>query len=134
MRLGIVILAVRDVARAARFYREAFDVEQVVDAPSYAELRLPDGMRLGLYQREGFARNTGEPPAPAPLSGVTATELYFYVDEPSEIGRRLERGGARVLSSLKPRDWGDDAAYFADLDGNVIVVARASSAAMVSDG
>jgi uncharacterized glyoxalase superfamily protein PhnB len=37
---------------------------------------------------------------------------------------RLTAAGARVLSPVAPRDWGDDAAYFADPDGNVIVVAR----------
>ena len=31
---------------------------------------------------------------------------------------------ARELSKLAPRDWGEQAAYFADPDGNVIVAAR----------
>jgi uncharacterized glyoxalase superfamily protein PhnB len=37
---------------------------------------------------------------------------------------RLHSAGARALSPLGPRDWGDEAAYFADPDGNVLVVAR----------
>jgi GNAT superfamily N-acetyltransferase len=36
---------------------------------------------------------------------------------------RVESAGGRVLSPALPRDWGDRAAYFADPDGNVVVVA-----------
>jgi len=31
--------------------------------------------------------------------------------------------GARVLSELEPRDWGDKVAYYADPEGNVLAVA-----------
>ncbi len=37
---------------------------------------------------------------------------------------RAIAAGARELSPLAPRDWGDEAAYFADPDGNVLAVAR----------
>ena len=40
---------------------------------------------------------------------------------------RLVRAGARELSPLAVRPWGDEAAYFADPSGNVLVVARAAS-------
>jgi len=40
------------------------------------------------------------------------------------VARFLEAAGARLLSAAAPRDWGDEAAYFADPDGNVLVVAR----------
>lgn len=55
---------------------------------------------------------------------VTSTEIYFRTDEPHIYVSRLEQVGARALSPLTLRDWGDEAAYFADPDGNVIVVAR----------
>lgn len=50
-RLSLVILAVGDVASAARFYREAFGWPQQVDEAVYAEFAFPDGQRLGLYDR-----------------------------------------------------------------------------------
>jgi uncharacterized protein len=123
-RLSLVILAVGDLARAVRFYREAFGWTQQVDEAVYAEFALPGGQRLGLYDRAAFARNTGAVPAAIPPGGLAATELYFSVDEPEEASRRFIAAGARQLSALAPRDWGDEAAYFADLDGNVLVVAR----------
>ncbi len=124
LRLSIVLLAVADLPRALRFYRDAFGWPQTVDAPVYAELELPGGQRLGLYAHEGFARNLGEPPALAPPGRVTGTELYFHAaDVPAAIAR-IEAAGARLVSPLAPRGWGDEAAYFADPDGNVLVVAR----------
>jgi len=120
----LTILAVENLERAARFYAGAFGWRQVVDAPVYAELELPGGLRLGLYEREAFGRNTGRVPARTPPGELAPTELYFHVDDLADAIARLERAGARPLSARAPRDWGDEAAYFADPDGNVVVVAR----------
>ena len=50
--------------------------------------------------------------------------LYLRVDDLPAAVDALEAAGARLLSAAAPRDWGDEAAYFADPDGNVLVVAR----------
>jgi uncharacterized glyoxalase superfamily protein PhnB len=60
-----------------------------------------------------------------PPGELAPTELYFYADALEATARRLEAAGARLLSPLARRAWGDEAAYYADLDGNVLVVARA---------
>jgi predicted enzyme related to lactoylglutathione lyase len=123
-RLGLVILAVRDLPRAVSFYRQAFGWPTAVETPVYVEFSLPAGLRLGLYGRHGYARNTGSlPVAPAPGS-LTATELYLYPADLEPALARIEEAGARLLSPLTPRDWGDEAAYYADPDGNVVVLAR----------
>jgi catechol 2,3-dioxygenase-like lactoylglutathione lyase family enzyme len=119
----LTILAVDDVARATAFYRDAFGWPETVAVPIYAELALPGGMRLGLYARDGFARNTGRAPARVPAGHLTATELYLHVDDLDGAIGRLRAAGAAELSPRARRDWGDDAAYFADPDGNVVVVA-----------
>jgi predicted enzyme related to lactoylglutathione lyase len=36
----------------------------------------------------------------------------------------VEKGGGRQLNPLSPRAWGEEAAWFADPDGNVIAVAQ----------
>jgi len=120
----LTILAVRDLARSTAFYRAAFGWPARVETPVYVELELPDGRGLGLYVREGYARNTGEMPVAVPEGAITGTELYFHVDDVADAVQRLVAAGARQLSPVGPRDWGDVAAYLADLDGNVIVVAR----------
>jgi len=126
---ALTIVAVDDLRRSVAFYAAAFDWPQVVDAPVYAEFSLPEGMRLGLYQREGFGRNTGQVPAQIASGELAPTELYFYPEDLDEAIRRLEAAGARTLSDRAARDWGDEAAYFADPDGTVLVLARPLDAA-----
>ncbi len=120
----LTILAVENLSRSVAFYAESFGWRQVADAPVYAECALPGGMRLGLYERQGFGRNTGRVPARIAVGELAPTELYFYADDLRATVDRLKGAGARVLSALAPRDWGDEAAYFADPDGNVVVIAR----------
>ena len=59
-----------------------------------------------------------------PAGAITATELYLRVDDLAAAVEALAAAGARLLSPAAQRDWGDEAAYFADPDGNVLVVAR----------
>ena len=120
----LTILAVKDLKASAAFYEEAFGWPARVRVPVYVELELPDGRGLGVYQRESFALNTGRLPARVPDGEISGTELYLRCADVAQTIDRLREAGARELSPLAPRDWGDDAAYFADPDGNVLVVAR----------
>ncbi|MFZ5469359.1 MAG: VOC family protein [Myxococcota bacterium] len=124
IRHVLTILAVESLRRAVAFYASAFGWKQLVDVPVYAEFELPGGMRLGLCERQGFGRNTGQVPTRTPAGELAPTELYFHSDELEAAIERVKRAGARELSVLAPRDWGDEAAYFADPDGNVVVLAR----------
>jgi Rho-binding antiterminator len=122
--LILIILAVSDLKRSARFYEQAFSWTRTVDAPVYLEYTLANGMRLGLYQRESFAVNTGVLPEVAGPGSITGSELYLRVADVEQAAIRLIDAGARVLSKPAPRDWGDEVAYVADPDGNVIALAR----------
>lgn len=126
MRHALTILAVQNLDRAVRFYTGAFAWPKTIHVDVYAEFSLPRGMRLGLYDRQGFARNTGRTPTPASSETTTATELYFYTDDLDAASDALRAAGAELLSPRSQRPWGDEAAYFRDLDGNVIVAARPS--------
>ncbi|MFL5921257.1 MAG: VOC family protein [Gaiellaceae bacterium] len=118
-----VVLAVSDVERAHAFYREAFGWESHLEWPGeYTELVLSEVDRLGLYRRDGWAESAGA--QPAELDGhVSPAYLYVLVDDLDATVERLDRVGARPLSPRQQRGWGDEAAYFADPDGNVVAVA-----------
>lgn len=120
----LTIVAVRDLPVATRFYDGAFGWTKVVNEEVYVEYALPGGQRVGLYDRIPFGRNTGKVPGMVADGELAPTELYLHVDDPEAAMRSLTGAGARPLSGLAPRAWGDAAAYFADPDGNVIVVAR----------
>jgi len=123
-RHDLTIMVTADLPRAQAFYQQAFDWPLVVDEDRYVELGLPGGRGLGLCTREAFRDYTGEKarkPVQDKLSGV---ELYLRCDDLERTLSGLVAAGARELSALAPRDWGEEAAYFADPDGNVIVAAR----------
>ena len=121
----LTILAVPDVSRAVAFYTKAFGWPVKVEFPVYVELDARPGQGVGLYQREGFAMNVGDQlPLEAPEGAITATELYIRCDDLDEAIRRIEEAGARALSPRVRKDWGDEVAYFADPDGNIIALAQ----------
>jgi catechol 2,3-dioxygenase-like lactoylglutathione lyase family enzyme len=118
-----VVLAVSDVDRAYAFYRGVFGWDSHLDWPGeYFELVVSDEDRLGLYRRDGWAASAGA--EPAELNGhVSPAYLYVRVDDLGGTIERLRAAGARPLSPRADRNWGDEAAYFADPDGNVVAVA-----------
>lgn len=119
-----VVLAVEDVDRAYAFYRRAFGWESHLQWPGeYVELELPDNDWLGLYRRDGYAEAAGA--KPVELNGnVSTAYLYVRVDDVREAVKRLRAAGAKSLSPRSERGWGDEAAYFADPDGNIVAVGR----------
>lgn len=123
-RHALTILAVNDLEAATRFYDASFGWTATVRVPVYVEYAVPESMRFGLYARDAFGANTGSVPARTPEGELAPTELYFYVPDLADACARLVAAGARVLSPPAMRAWGDEAAYFADVDGNVLVVAR----------
>ncbi len=124
MRHVLTILAVSELRRAAEFYSRALGWKQTVSVPVYVELEGPGGMRLGVYERSGFGRNTGRVPFRVPPGELAPVELYFHVDDLDAAIARLREAGATELSAKAAREWGDEAAYFADPEGNVVVLAR----------
>ncbi len=88
------------------------------------EFTLPGGNGLGVYVREAFAKNVGQVPTLATPQRIGGTEVYLRVGDLDAAIDRLEAAGAHRLSAKAARDWGDEAAYYADPDGNVLVVAR----------
>ncbi len=120
----LTLLAVRDLRTAVDFYAGGLGWPRRVDTPVYVELGPPEGPGLGLYVRTSFVTNTGEPAARSPAEGTTSTELYLRCEDLDEAERRLREAGARLLAARSQKPWGDEATYFADPDGNVVVLAR----------
>lgn len=126
MRHALTIFAVDDLAAMRAFYEAGCGWTVTVEVPVYVEFALPAGMRFGLYQRQGYALQVGGPPQAREPGVPGRAELYLLVEaaEFSAAQERLQRAGARLLSPAKPRDWGDEVAYFADPEDNVLAVAR----------
>ncbi|MDF1838214.1 MAG: VOC family protein [Planctomycetota bacterium] len=120
----LTILAAQDLAASADFYEKLLGWERTVDVPVYVQLTAPGGLGLGIYERESYGVNTGQVP-PLPKAGhAGGAEIYFYCKDLEERVALAESLGARPLSPLSKRMWGDEVAYFADPDENVVALAR----------
>lgn len=91
------------------------------------EFELGGGAVLGLMPEAGIRRLLGEAlPDPAPARGVPRAELYLrLIEDPAPFMARAEAAGARLLSPLQARGWGDRAGYLLDPDGHVLAFAQA---------
>ncbi len=119
------ILYVRDQAASTRFYARVLGIEPRLNVPGMTEFQLAESAVLGLMPERGITRLLGDRlPDPAAGRGTPRAELYLYVDDPDASHREALGAGARELSALAPRNWGDDAAYSIDADGHVLAFAR----------
>jgi uncharacterized protein len=119
------ILYVADQERSRAFYAAVLAQEPSLDVPGMTEFRLTGGAVLGLMPIAGIRRLLGDRlPSPAGTERGARAELYLYVPDPGEHHRRALAEGARELSELQARPWGDVAAYSLDLDVHVLAFAK----------
>jgi uncharacterized glyoxalase superfamily protein PhnB len=89
------------------------------------EFALTNGSTLGIMPAAGIKRLLGDAlPDPSKAAGVPTSELYLMVNDPSAYHSRALASGARELSELRVRDWGDRVAYSLDPDGHVLAFAE----------
>ena len=118
------ILYVADQAAATAFWTAVLHHQPSLDVPGMTEFTLTKGTVLGLMPEAGVRALLGPAlPDPALARGVPRCELYLVVEDPLGHHDRALAAGARELSPLAERTWGDHAAYSLDRDGHVIAFA-----------
>jgi flavin reductase (DIM6/NTAB) family NADH-FMN oxidoreductase RutF/predicted enzyme related to lactoylglutathione lyase len=114
----LTVLATADLDRLQTFYTGAFDWPLKVSDTDYVEFALPGGRGLALRQREEAAADNPD----AGEKNRSGIELHFQCENLPRLIARLVAAGAVEISASSKRDSGEDAAYFADPDGNVLIV------------
>lgn len=120
-----IILYVENQKLSTEFYAKLLRQETDLFVPGMTEFNLADNITLGLMPSKGIVRLLGDkiqPPSSA--AGIPRAELYLSVYDLQVEYDNAIACGATLLSEIKFRDWGDDACYFADPDGNVIAFAK----------
>ncbi|MGH3878144.1 MAG: VOC family protein [Actinophytocola sp.] len=117
VQVSVIMLGVRDVARAKKFYVEGLggDVEQ--DYPGFVRCKLGDGSSLALYEWEAAAQDAG---VSAEGSGFRGVSFHFITDSRDEVDeamRTAEDAGATVVKAAAATNWGGYFGYFSDPDG-----------------
>ncbi len=117
------ILYVRNQAKSREFYAITLGMSPRLDVPGMTEFQISAGCVLGLMPEKGIKRLLPGLPDPEAASGTPRAEVYLTVKDPAAYHARALAAGARELSPLAPRDWGDAAAYSLDPDGHVLAFA-----------
>ena len=119
------ILYVSDQSKSSAFYRNVLDCEPALDVDGMTEFLLNDGAVLGLMPEAGIKRLLGDAITDPKMGrNIPRAELYLFVEEPQSYYERALATGARSLSPLELRDWGDQVAYCEDMDGHVLAFAK----------
>jgi hypothetical protein len=123
-------LAVEDLERALRFYRDGLGFEsrgvigtQWADEESGANgaiavFKFESGLLLSLYPRSDLAKDAAIPAGPARPGEFSLGQLVQSRAEVDELIEKAEAAGAAVTTP-RDRPWGIYSAYFRDLDGHL---------------
>ncbi len=122
------ILYVSNQEASCQFYTQLFRQTPCLHVPGMTEFLLAPNCKLGLMPNSGIAAILSDKtPHPALGNGIPRCELYLYVDAiEAEFANALQCG-AKLISPIEPRNWGDNVCYFADLDGHIIAFAEKSN-------
>jgi uncharacterized protein len=130
-RIDVITLAVSDLDRSVRFYREGlglnssgvigteFKGDEVHPAGAVAMFDLVGGLILALYPRSELAKD-----ANLPLGSTNGGEFSIGHAVPSEaevdaLLARAQAAGARLTDQPHDRPWGIYSGYFRDPDGHL---------------
>ncbi|MCB0728409.1 MAG: lactoylglutathione lyase [Ignavibacteriae bacterium] len=120
-----IILYVSDQNNSRDFYTKILQKEPDLDVPGMTEYTLADNLKLGLMPEEGIVNILKDKtPHPKSGNGIPRCELYLLVDNIVESYEAALKAGAKEISSIEERDWGDIVGYVSDFDGHVIAFAK----------
>ncbi|PKP45169.1 MAG: lactoylglutathione lyase [Bacteroidetes bacterium HGW-Bacteroidetes-12] len=119
------ILYVADQEKSKDFYEALLAIKASLHVPGMTEFQLSETTKLGLMPENGIATILGNAtPLPNTGNGIPRCELYLKVKHANEYMERGMRLGAKLISPLQQRDWGDKVGYLLDADGHVIAFAE----------
>lgn len=118
-QLHSVAVVVRDLARAAAWYREVLGLSVLRDDPETGYLLLGLGQGSTAISLVSPRRDWGEPYYSETVARIgTATGLTFRTDSVGALELRLRHAGARVTQAVSTEPWGRRVVRFSDPDGN----------------
>ena len=124
-QVNAVLLGVKDMARAKKFYAEGLGCPVQQEHPGYVAFNLGEGSTmLGLYKWDALAQDAGVPATNG--GGFHGFTLSYFVashEGVDEVIGKAGRSGGKVLKPGTKQQWGGYSGTFADPDGYVWKVA-----------
>lgn len=125
IKLIETILYVNDQETSCKFYQNIFRKNPDLNVPGMTEFNLSNDCKIGLMPNKGIAKILADKiPHPDSGNGIPRCELYLYVDDIQIEFENATKSGAKLISPIIVRDWGDKVCYFSDPDGHIIAFAE----------
>ena len=122
-----LILYVKDQQLSTKFYSALLNRPPDLNVPGMTEFALTSNLKLGLMPESGIAKILlDKTPHPALGNGIPRCELYMYADNIEEVFITAKEAGAKEISHIQQRDWGDVVGYLSDPDGHILALAKQS--------
>lgn len=122
------ILYVDNQEMSSRFYEQIFRTKPSLEVPGMTEFTLSETLKIGLMPNNGIAKIiTPVMVHPEKGNGIPRCELYFYVENLEDEFELAVKAGAKIISKIENRNWGDRVCYLSDLDGHIIAFAEKNS-------
>ena len=124
-KLPMIILFVADQQRSSTFYEIILNQPPVLNVPGMTEFMLTAHFKLGIMPEKSIAKIICPQTADPKLgSGIPRSELYLIVNDPDLALNLALSAGAKEISKMRLRDWGDSVAYCADPDGHIVAFVK----------
>jgi catechol 2,3-dioxygenase-like lactoylglutathione lyase family enzyme len=128
-RVTLITLAVDDLERALRFYRDGLGlpsagiVGQEFEHGAVAFFDLALGLKLAVWPRQSLAHDSGLPVTPRSATEFSLAHNVASREEVDAVMEEARRAGATITKPAGPTFWGGYAGYFQDPDGHLWEVA-----------
>ncbi len=120
LQVTAIMLGVRDLARAKKFYGDGLGCTIDKDYPGFVSLSLGDrSSSLALYEWDAAAQDAGVPPAESGFRGVSFHYIVSSRDTVDQVIADAVAAGGGVVKKAAAGQWGGYAGYFSDPDGHL---------------
>jgi predicted enzyme related to lactoylglutathione lyase len=126
-KVSTIMLAVRDLAGAKKFYAEGLEAEVEQDFPNFVKLSLGEGSSsLALYEWDAAAKDAGVAPEGSGFRGASFHIVTGTREDVDDVIAKAEAAGGSVVRTPQSAQWGGYFGYFADPEGYLWKVATSS--------
>jgi catechol 2,3-dioxygenase-like lactoylglutathione lyase family enzyme len=124
-RISVITLAVDDLDRAVRFYRDGLGLKtngiigREFEYGAVAFFDLAFGLKMALWPRRSVSHETGLPAQSPSPTDLTLGHNVSSKAEVEEVMKQAADAGAVILKAAQDTFWGGYAGYFQDPDQHV---------------
>jgi catechol 2,3-dioxygenase-like lactoylglutathione lyase family enzyme len=124
-RITVLTLAVDDLERALRFYRDGlgFPTRGIIGTEfphgAVVFIDLQPGLKLALWPRASLSHDTGIAAGPPSATELTLGHNVASKAEADEVMKQARAAGARIVKEAQDTFWGGYGGYFQDPDGHL---------------